>query len=264
LKDLDFFPEELRERYDPRRQLGFGTMGRVYLAVDRKRKRLVAVKVLSHYADDHVAERLEREALVMAKVRHPNVLRVYGAGRTSQGPYVVTEYLRGMTLAEVEGEQDVEGIGIQIADGLGAVHEADLLHRDVKPDNVFATNKGRVVLVDFGLAFDPELSGLTATGGMIGTLHYMAPEVLAGERATAASDWYSWGATLYRLAEGDVPFPRGEILKALAKSATLDVDFEKLDPESKLARLLRRALSWEPSLRPETAAEVRGALGAKV
>ena len=255
-RDLDFYPDELRALYEPKRRLGAGSMGRVYLAVEQRTGTLVAVKVLPHCADDAVEKRLEREARSLARFKHPHVLRVYAFGRTREGPYLVSEYLRGSTLDLVKGEQDVERIGLQLAEGLDAVHKQGLLHRDVKPANVFVTNRGRAVLMDFGLVLDPGSTKLTSTGGMVGTMHYMAPEVMGGESATRLSDWYSWGATLYTVLEGKVPFTRMQIIGALTKKEVPALEFPESSPEHPMRRPIERALSWEPRDRPSSLREV--------
>ncbi len=253
---LDFFPKELESLFSPKKVLGAGSMGTVYLAVEVASGALVALKVLPFCQEESASRRLEREAMTLKRFRHPNVLRVFAFGETENGPYLVSEYLRGATLDEVVGPQDVAQIGYQVALGLTAVHKENLLHRDVKPANIFITNKGRVVLMDFGLVYDPGFSRLTNTGGMVGTMNYMAPEVMRGEPALAASDWYSWGATLFYLCEGEVPHSRVDLIRALASETELVPEFKKQDANSPIARVIRQALDWHPEKRPKSAEEI--------
>lgn len=259
LDPLASFPDSLRDRYTPKRQLGVGSMGRVFMALDNRRRRLVAVKVLPQFAEAQTEARLEREAQILSQLKHPNILRVFGAGRTDTGPYLVTEYLRGLTLADTGQPPDLRGVALQVADGLDAVHAAGLLHRDVKPANVFATNKGRIVLMDFGLALDPGRAKLTSQGGLVGTMNYMSPEAMRGDPVTPASDWYSWGATVFYLLEGRVPFARAQIIGGLTAENPPEPEFKKAAPDSPAAAVLRRSLRWDPADRPASAAEIRAA-----
>ncbi len=253
---LALFPAELRKYFDPTRLLGAGAMGMVFMARETRSQKLVAVKTMQPCGSEDDARRLEREAEALLKLRHPNVLRVFGHGNTSSGPYLVAELLRGFSLDRAPPLENPLAVMLQVARGLEAVHGQGILHRDVKPSNVFLTNRGRAVLMDFGLVFDAQLSRLTQTGGVIGSIPFMAPELAQGEPATRASDWYSWGATLYFLVEGRPPFAPHEIMLVASSGKRPDPRFEKAGPDSPVRRLIERVLTVDAASRPASLAAV--------
>ncbi|WXA86131.1 serine/threonine-protein kinase [Pendulispora rubella] len=183
-------------------------MGVVYEAVDPEIHRVVALKVLR--ADPGVAQvRLLAEAEAMAKLAHPNVVTIYEFGRSAECAFIAMEYVEGSSLrcwggAESRSEDDVLSVFLQAAEGLRAAHDAGLVHRDFKPDNVFVSTRGRVMLGDFGLA----VSSLSEAHPVAGSPAYMAPEQRAGKRVDARSDQYSFcvalGETLHQ-ATGTIP-----------------------------------------------------------
>src|SRR6185312_12655441 len=193
-------------------------------------RRDVAVKVLfPHLARrDEVVRRFQREARAAATLEHRNILRVYdvGGGADDDPPYIVMELIRGRSLL---GELEQKGpmlaevvacLGALLADALGAAHAAGIIHRDVKPANVMIASDGRVLLADFGVArLETEDSLVTKTGSLLGTPAYMSPEQASGDTATAKSDLYSLGATLYQLATGVLPYS-GTPAKVMAQIAT--------------------------------------------
>lgn len=206
--------------------LGAGGMGEVYRARDVVRGRPVAIKLLpqSRSAERRSLMRFRREAQAVSALRHPNVVALYDAGSHHGMPYVVTELLAGETLAErlerggaIDWRRAV-AIGSGVARGLAAAHDKGIIHRDVKPSNVFLTDGGGVKILDFGVArFDPAFAKLraeatteqwtqTATGHVIGTLAYMAPEQLDGARSDAKSDLFALGCVLYEMLAGRHPF----------------------------------------------------------
>jgi hypothetical protein len=153
------------------------------------------------------------------------------------------ELLEGRSLELGPVDFDAVEVMLQVAEGLEAVHAAGLVHRDLKPANVFLCRDGRAVLTDFGLVRDPDLTALTKTGHVVGSLAYMPPEVLLGESPGAPSDWYSWGVSLFRILEGRLPF-RAEQLVGVAQGEPLPgLVFEEVDPASPVAALLRRQIS---------------------
>lgn len=256
------FPPELRERFEPEAVLGRGAMGVVFRARDRELGREVAVKILPRHASPALAQRLEREALALAQVRHPHVLEIFSYGESSLGPYLVEELLRGRDLASCEpGSFDAVAVLLDIAGGLEAVHRAGLLHRDVKPGNLMLEEGGRGVLVDFGLVRDPQREALTRTGDVVGTLVYAAPELLARGECSEAADWYAWGASLFHLVEGRLPFASEELLQ-VGQGRPRAVRLEKTPPDSPLGRLLRACLATDPGARPASQAAIREMLAA--
>lgn len=263
--DLALFPDVLAPYYAPKKILGSGAMGRVFLASDRRSGRLVAIKMLPLVSNEQMRLRLQREAETLSHVRHRNVLRVYAFGETDSGPYVITEYLRGENLAEyVEDPSLTLEVGklyramAQVGEGLDHVHQLGLVHRDIKPGNIFLTNRGRTVLMDFGLVLDPTRSHLTTTGGVVGTMNFMAPEVMKGEKAGFAADWYSWGVTLFLAREGRVPFDRMQVIACLSQESNPTPEFQVA--EGAEAEMLRRLLDWEPSSRLQGWEEIQKAI----
>jgi serine/threonine-protein kinase len=204
----------LSGRYRLESKLGSGGMSTVYLAKDETLQRQVAVKVLHAEISDQPdqIERFRREARAVAKLSHPNVVSVIDAGEDLGHPYIVFEYIEGETL-----KQRIERLGrlpldesaayaIEVGRGLAAAHGRRLVHRDVKPQNVLIDPEGRAKVTDFGIARSLEAKGLTATGRVLGTTDYVAPEQAMGQATDSRSDVYSLGVLLYEMATGDVPF----------------------------------------------------------
>jgi serine/threonine-protein kinase len=218
--DSPAFPASLTDRYQPLGVLGAGAFGAVFRARDRELDRDVAIKVLAPAALSSAPKRLRHEAEALARLRHPGVVEVFGSGEAPEGPYMVMEYLEGASLATGR-EEDPLAVMLEVAVGLEAVHQAGLLHRDVKPSNIVRTKDGRVVLVDFGLVQAPDLTRFTGTGDVVGTPIYMAPELLIDGEYTRASDWFAWGRTLEVLA-GARLVPGSPLAQVVA--ATTDPD----------------------------------------
>jgi serine/threonine-protein kinase len=206
----------LAKRYRVQRLLGKGGMGAVYLADDEVLGELVALKVISSaFAANEVEmiARFRREAAAARKVSSPAVIRIHDLGEARPGLlYLSMEYFQGRTLAEVIAQRglvpikDVQDILGQIANGLEAAHQAGVIHRDLKPSNVLVGERGAVKIIDFGLATTAVGQGLTATGAILGTPHYMAPEQVRGRSVDARSDIYALGALAYHLVTGRPPF----------------------------------------------------------
>jgi serine/threonine-protein kinase len=206
----------LAQRYRVQRLLGKGGMGAVYLADDEVLHELVALKVISAaFAADEQAmiARFRREASAARKVSSPAVIRIHDLGEARPGLlYLSMEYFAGRTLAEVIAQRglvpikDVLDILGQVCTGLEAAHQAGVIHRDLKPSNVLVGERGAVKIIDFGLATTAMGEGLTATGAILGTPHYMAPEQVRGKPVDARSDIYALGALAYHLVTGRPPF----------------------------------------------------------
>jgi serine/threonine-protein kinase len=206
----------LAQRYRIQRLLGKGGMGAVYLAEDEVLGELVALKVISSaFAADEQAMvgRFRREAAAARKVSSPSVIRIHDLGEARPGLlYLSMEYFAGRTLTEVITQRgivplkDAQDILQQIAAGLDAAHTAGVIHRDLKPSNVLVGERGLVKIIDFGLATTSVGDGLTATGAILGTPHYMAPEQVRGKGVDARTDIYALGALAYHLVCGRPPF----------------------------------------------------------
>ena len=201
-------------------KLGQGGMGVVYLARDERLERDVALKVLPEglLADEAARKRFRKEALALSKLNHPNIALIYEFDSEGGVDFLVMEYVAGTSLAQrLKGgalsEKEIASIGAQIAQALEEAHEHGVIHRDLKPENVLLTAKGRVKVLDFGLARflradDLEATeSLTQTYAMTGTLPYMAPEQLQGEGADACTDIHAAGLVLYEMATGQRAFP---------------------------------------------------------
>ncbi len=256
-------------KYELEQYLG-GGMAEVYRAKDTVLGRSVAVKLLGTNAAEDVETRARflLEARVSASIVHENIITTHDYGEQDGVPYLVLEFLTGRTLAAVI-QQDaglplrrrVE-IGLGVAKALAYVHSRDLVHRDVKPDNVHVDNDGRVKLMDFGIVKSAETT-LTKVGYGLGTPHYVAPELIQGQRPTPLVDTYSFGVMLFELFTGERPI-QGETLERLLYRAVHEpVPFEKMTaagvPEA-LAEVVRRCMARNPAERPQTMLEVVQAL----
>ncbi|MGE3805367.1 MAG: bifunctional serine/threonine-protein kinase/ABC transporter substrate-binding protein [Gemmataceae bacterium] len=254
--------------------LGAGAMGLVLKATDTQLDRPVALKVLQPVLldDEQARARFLREAKGMAAIRHDNVTNVYEVSELRRFPYFVMEYLVGETLAErIDREPrltypDVLRIGREIAQGLAAAHERGVIHRDVKPANIWLEDSGgRVKILDFGLARvdDPELKGLTAAGTIMGTPNYMAPEQARGDDVDARCDLFSLGCVLYHMSSGLMPFDGPSITAILtALAAEQPKNLRKLNPElpESFVALVEELLAKKREDRPESARVVVEAL----
>lgn len=211
--------------------VGRGGMAIVWGATDTQLERRVAIKVISDVlaTDPRFVARFEREARLAAGLNHPNLVKLFDYSTDDGRPFLVMEYVAGGTLAQAKVPPDPLALARELLDALAHIHEAGILHRDIKPANVLLDTDGSPRLTDFGIARGEEQTGLTLTGQVMGTLRYIAPEVAAGEPATARSDLYSVGVLL------------GEMAGA--------------SPEEPLASLLRRLTAPEPADRPGSARE---------
>lgn len=255
------WPPALGSRFLGVQLLGRGGFGAVVEAEDRELGRRVAIKLLdSSGEDDRRRQRFLREARLTAGVGHPGVVQVYdfggGTGPDEQA-FIVYELVEGRDLERVRredgepGEEQLRGWAREGAEALAAVHRAGLVHRDVKPGNVLLRADGRLVLCDFGLALPEEGSRLTATGLILGTPDFMAPEIWRGERATVASDQFAWAASLTWLAGAPV-YPGGgpgEILRWLEGRKQVGIPEGLRDRLPSLAVPLDRALRVDPEAR---------------
>jgi serine/threonine protein kinase len=256
--------------------LGSGSMGIVFRAEDSRLKRSVALKVMrpNYATKEEYRVRFLREAQATAKLDHPHVVPIYGAEEFAGIPYLAMKLLEGESLEErlkARGAwlplPEVLRIGEEVADALAAAHARELIHRDVKPTNIWLETDGdRVKLIDFGLAriLDDDLR-LTGTGYVVGTPSYMAPEQANGDEVDHRSDLFSLGCVLYRASTGLQPFPGQFAVDVVAAVRTLDPKPPRgIDPSlpPSFSDLVMALLSKDPGRRPQTALEVRDALKA--
>lgn len=269
---MSFEPGELiGDRYELGRQLGAGGMARVYLGHDRLLDRQVAVKVLSEpYASDpQFVERFRREASAAAGLNHPNIVAVYDRGEADGSYYIVMEYLKGPDLKQViRGRAPLPPLEAidnaqQILAALGAAHKRDVVHRDVKPQNVLVAEDGHLKVTDFGIARAGAESDMTEAGSVIGTAQYLSPEQARGDDVTAASDCYAVGIVLYEMLSGRVPFDGGPpVAVAMKQISDEPVSPRIVEPSvpRELEAVVLRALAKRPSERYRTAEEMSRAL----
>lgn len=204
----------LADRYELKELIGQGGMADVYLAYDDILKREVAVKILrsSLTGDPIYITRFHREARAAAALCHRNIVEIYDVGEEDDLYYIVMEYVRGQTLKELINRRGalhyVEAVDImkQVVSATALAHSMGIVHRDLKPQNILVTDSGIVKIADFGIASIQSLSQVTQTDTIMGSLHYLAPEIARGEKATPQSDIYALGVVFYELLRGDVPF----------------------------------------------------------
>ena len=247
-------------------------MGVVYKARDKRLDRLVALKFLGAAQAERpdALERFRREAHAIAALNHPNVAVVYEIGEWDEEPFLALEYLPGGTLRDrIQGRQldveEIQRIAKQLGAGLDFTHQHGILHRDIKPANSMFSEHGDLKLVDFGLAKFTQGSDLTRPGGALGTIPYMAPEVLNGEAASISSEVYSFGALIFELAAGR-PMYSAPSIEALCRKVLHETPprLSSIRPglPSFLVEAVVHATARDPKDRPASIAEVLRELGA--
>jgi hypothetical protein len=246
----------LCNRFRLEEKVGSGGMSTVYRAFDETLERSVAIKLLhaDMSQDDSQLERFRREARAAARLSHPHVVTVIDAGEDDGRPFIVFEYVEGETLKDRIRRlgrlpiAEAIAYAIEMGRALSAAHAEQIVHRDVKPQNVLIDAEGRAKVTDFGIARSLGMDGLTAAGRVLGTTDYVAPEQAVGEGATQQADIYSLGICLWEMLTGDVPF-KAENQVAVAMQHVRDPlpDVQKLRPEvsSVLASVVDRATRKE-------------------
>jgi len=202
------------ERYEIVKSIGEGGMANVYLANDTILDRKVAIKVLRGdlSGDDKFIRRFQREALSVSNLSHQNIVEVYDVGEEDGQHYIVMEYIDGKTLKQLLYKRgsltltEVIDIMNQLTDGITHAHEAYIIHRDIKPQNIMIQDDGLIKITDFGIAMALNATQLTQTNSVMGSVHYLPPEQASGKGSTIKSDIYSLGILMYELLTGVVPF----------------------------------------------------------
>src|SRR5215208_3606478 len=242
----------LDARYRIDAVVGSGGMSTVYRAFDTVLERQVAIKLMHREmsSDSDQLERFRREARAVAQLNHPHIVGVIDAGEDDQTPYIVFEYVEGETLKDRIRRlgslpvPEAVAYAIEIARALGAAHERQIVHRDVKPQNVLIDEEGTAKVTDFGIARTMTEEGLTADGRVLGTTDYVSPEQALGHAVGPQSDLYSLGIVMFEMLTGDVPFS-GENQVAVAmkhvREELPDVQLRRPEVSSALAAVVDRA-----------------------
>jgi serine/threonine protein kinase/Tol biopolymer transport system component len=270
-------------RYEIRSKIGAGGMGEVYRARDEKLNRDVAIKVLppAFSQDPERLRRFEQEAQAAGALNHPNILAVHDVGIHDDAPYVVSELLEGESLKDrlndgPIAQRKVIDYAVQVAHGLAAAHEKGIVHRDVKPDNLFITKDDRVKILDFGIAklTEPPTEGIAQTdvatrkvhtdpGSVVGTVGYMSPEQVRGRHVDHRSDIFSFGAVLYEMLSGQRAF-RGEstveTLNSILKDEPKELTATNANIAPAMERLVWHCLEKSPERRFQSATDAAFAL----
>jgi len=249
-------------------KLGSGGMGEVYRARDPRLNRDVAIKVLAQAGTDPARHRrLTDEAQAASALNHANIVTVFDVGVHEDVPFIVSELVEGVSLRSMLARaplpiRDVLDLAAQMAEGLAAAHQAGIVHRDFKPENVMVTPEGLIKILDFGLAKMPEVGGarLTSTAAIFGTPQFMAPEQAAGVREQDARvDIYALGAVLYAMLSNALPYEAENynlLINAILNRDPTPITerIPGLDP--KLASIVMRALAKKPEDRFQSAREL--------
>ena len=266
ITEIDMVRQELNEEYEILEELGRGGMAIVFKAKEKQLDREVAIKVLpfSLAFDKEFVERFQREARTSAKLEHPNIIPIYRVGKSGRVIYFVMKFLRGKPLSSVLAARgslpplEIRKILAEVARALAYAHKKEIVHRDIKPDNIMFDEHGHAVVTDFGIAKAASGGKLTGTGMSIGTPHYMSPEQAKAQPLDGRSDIYSLGVVAYQCLTGAVPFDGEDSFSIGYKHIMEEIPTPPIDTHDKrtLFEIIKKMMAKVPDQRFQNAEEL--------
>jgi len=266
ITEIDMVRQELSEEYEIVEELGRGGMAIVFKAKEKQLDREVAIKVLpfSLAFDKEFVERFQREARTSARLEHPNIIPIYRVGKSGRIIYFVMKFLRGKPLSTVLTARgslppaEIKKILAEVGRALAYAHKKEIVHRDIKPDNIMFDEHGHAVVTDFGIAKAASGGKLTGTGMSIGTPHYMSPEQAKAQPLDGRSDLYSLGVVAYQCLTGGVPFDGEDSFSIGYKHIMEEIPTPPLDNSEKrqLFEIVRKMMAKTPAQRFQNADEL--------
>jgi len=270
ITEIDMVRQELNEEYEILEELGRGGMAIVFKAKEKQLDREVAIKVLpfSLAFDKEFVERFQREARTSAKLEHPNIIPIYRVGKSGRVIYFVMKFLRGKPLSNVLAARgslpplEIRKVLAEVARALAYAHRKEIVHRDIKPDNIMFDEHGHAVVTDFGIAKAASGGKLTGTGMSIGTPHYMSPEQAKAQPLDGRSDIYSLGVVAYQCLTGAVPFDGEDSFSIGYKHIMEEIPTPPIDTHDKrtLFEIIKKMMAKVPEQRFQNAEELVGVL----
>src|SRR2546429_5941119 len=266
MTDLELVREQLKEEYEIIEELGRGGMAIVFKAREKRLEREVGIKVLpfSLAFDKEFVERFQREARTSARLEHPNIIPIYRVGKSGRVIYFVMKFLRGKPLSSILASRgslppvEIKRILAEVGRALAYAHKKEIVHRDIKPDNIMFDEHGHAVVTDFGIAKAASGGKLTGTGMSIGTPHYMSPEQAKAQPLDGRSDIYSLGVVAYQCLTGAVPFDGEDSFSIGYKHIMEEIPTPPIDTHDKrtLFEIIKKMMAKVPDQRFQNAEEL--------
>ena len=259
--------QKINDRYKIVKTIGEGGMANVYLAEDEILNREVAVKILRGdlAEDEKFVRRFQREAISASSLNHPNIVEVYDVGEDDGSYFIVMEYINGVTLKNLIKKRgklslvEVVDIMKQLTSGIACAHKNNIIHRDIKPQNVMILDDGKIKITDFGISTALNSIEMTQTNSVMGSVHYLPPEQASGKATTFKSDIYSLGILMYELLTGTIPFKGETAVEVAMKQLKEDLpSIVKKNPEipQSVENILMRACAKNPLNRYDSVEEM--------